>query len=480
MAFSVIFYTFSKRENSTYRPAGNGTTLSCVLKDTSSIAAPVILADLGTTGRPQWNYAYIPEFNRYYYITDWTWTENRLWEAALNTDILATYRDDIGAATMYVLRSSAESDGSIVDTLYPAKTSCTTLQQIGNSPWIHVTGSDNIDIATGSFIVGYVTKNMPNSSHMYGSVIYSAMRQSALTSLVSALLDDSILRGFSPEDASLALQKSLIDPLSYIKSVIWIPVLYDAIGGAEQQNMNVWDWSLSAPNKILSNDPPYRLNLVSGLPIAKHPLTAARGNYVNTAPYTRLNLDFPPFGNIDIDTTLSANASQIEGRIYIDMVTGAATLRVLIDGVEQGLYSGQAGVQIQLSQVTRDYLGGAVGAVSGIASTVANVLTGNIVGAIASGANGIGNAVNSMIPRQTSTGASGSFIGLARRPVLYHQFMDIVDDDNEHSGRPLCANRRISTIPGYIKVKDGEIDIAGFDGEAEAVRSYLEAGFFYG
>lgn len=222
------------------------------------------------------------------------------------------------------------------------------------------------------------------------------------------------------------------------------------------------------------------MNLVSGLPIIKHPLTASRGNYLNTAPYTRLNLDFPPFGNMDIDTTLAANASQLEGRIYIDLITGAASLRLLIDGVEQGLYTGQVGVQIQLSQVTRDYLGATVGAVSGVANTVGQVLNGNIAGAIASGANGIGNAVNSMIPRSSSLGGSGSFIGLARRPVLYHQFMDMVDDDNEHSGRPLCAVRRIGAIPGYIKVKDGEVDINGFEGEAEAVRSYLEAGFFYG
>lgn len=480
MAFNVNFYNFAKRENSTYRPAGSGAVYSCILKESSSIANPTIILDAGTGDDPSFNYAYISQFGRYYYVTDWTWIQNRLWQATLSTDLLATFRDYIGNTDLYVLRSSAASDGNIIDDLYPAKTYCQTVQQFGNSPWIHTAGSDHIDLARGVFIVGYVTKNTPNSDHMYGSVIYSAMEQAGLTALVSTLLDDTILADFSPEDASLALQKSLIDPLSYIKSCIWLPVMYGSISGTSQTTLNIWDWEVNATHKILANNPPYIQFLVSGLPITKHPYTNARGNFVNCSPYTRLNLDFPPFGNIDIDTTLSANASQIEGRILIDLVTGSASLRLLIDGVEQGLYSGQAGVPIQLSQVTRDYMGAAVGAVNGVVSGVAGIVSGNIGGAITGAVSGIANAAYSMIPRSSSTGGSGSFIGLSRRPCLYHQFMDIVDDDNEHSGRPLCQIRRISTIPGYILVKDGEVDLPGLTGEAEAVRSYLESGFFYG
>lgn len=481
MAFNVNFYNFAKRENSTYRPAGSGAVYSCILKESSSIANPTIILDAGTGDDPSFNYAYIGQFNRYYYVSDWTWIQNRLWQATLTTDLLATFRDQIGSSNMYVLRSSAAYDGNIKDDYYPAKTNCETFQQFGNSPWIHTAGSDNIDLARGVFIIGYVTKNTPNDDHMYGSIVYSAIKQEGLTDLVTALLGDLQLLDpdFSPENASLALQKSLIDPLSYIKSCIWLPVMYEGIGGSEVSTLNIWDWEVSADHKILSNDPPYIQYLVSGLNIRKHPYTNTRGNYVNCSPYTTLNLDFPPFGNIDIDTTLSANASQIEGRIHIDLVTGAATLRLLINGVEQGLYSGQAGVQIQLSQVSRNYLGAAASAASGIISGVASLAMGNI-GGITSTISGITNAAYSMLPRSSSMGGSGSFIGLARRPCLYHQFMDIADEDLEHCGRPLCQIRRLADLPGYLLIKDGEIDIPGFTGEAEMIRAYLEGGFFYG
>ena len=111
MAFTVNFYNFAKRENATHRPSGSGTEYSCILKEASSIANPTIQLDIGTGSDPVFNYCYIPEFNRYYWITDWTWVRNRLWEAALSTDLLATFRDDIGSSSLYVLRSSASYDG---------------------------------------------------------------------------------------------------------------------------------------------------------------------------------------------------------------------------------------------------------------------------------------------------------------------------------------------------------------------------------
>ena len=47
MAFNVVFYNFSKKENSTAVPASGGTTYSCTLKDGCSIINPVIKLSLG-------------------------------------------------------------------------------------------------------------------------------------------------------------------------------------------------------------------------------------------------------------------------------------------------------------------------------------------------------------------------------------------------------------------------------------------------
>ena len=135
---------------------------------------------------------------------------------------------------------------------------------------------------------------------------------------------------------------------------------------------------------------------------------------------------------------------------------------------------------VQISQVTKDYLGAAVGTVSAIGNVVGDILSGNWGGAISAGASGIGNGIQALVPRSSHVSANGSYSHYHWYPALYVEFYSPVDEDLEHAGRPLCQNRQISTIPGYIMVKDGEVDIQGFTGEAEAVRAYLESGFFYG
>lgn len=484
MAFNVQFYTFSKRENSTVRPTGDGTIYSCVLKSESSQASPVIETDLGTADRPEWNYAYIPAFGRYYWVSDWTWIDHRLWQATLTTDLLATFRDQIGAASLYVLRSSAASDGDIVDDYYPCKVTCQTQELVGISPWISELNTDELDLSRGVFVVGYVTSQQPNDSSMYGSLVYSAMKQAGLRSLVDGLLGNLQLLDpdFKTADASLALQKSLIDPLSYIKSCIWMPVLYDGLPGIELDELHIWDWTIDCPHKIIRNDPPYTA-YVRNFNLTKHPQTLTRGNYLNTSPYTRINLDFPPFGNIELDTTLTANATQVNTNITFDMITGQAKLRILIDGVCTDILDAMVGVPIQLSQVMTDYLGAGQSLVNGAIGIASGALTGGvggIAGAISGGVNGIANAVRSMQPRNSSISGNGSFSHLRYRPRLYHQFMIPVDEDNDHCGRPLCQIRQISTLPGYLLIKDAELDLPGFSGESEAVRTYLESGFFYG
>ena len=98
---NINFYTFSKKENSTKRPTGAGTVLSCNIKSRSSIVNPFIELKTNPTA---FNYCYIPSFNRYYYISDITF-DSGLWLVTCRIDVLATYKTEIGNTSMYILRS---------------------------------------------------------------------------------------------------------------------------------------------------------------------------------------------------------------------------------------------------------------------------------------------------------------------------------------------------------------------------------------
>ncbi len=467
MAFNVQFYSFSKRENSTVRPTGDGTIYSCNLKSESSQASPVIETDLGTTDRPEWNYAYIPAFCRYYWISDWTWIDNRLWQASLTTDLLATFRDQIGAASLYVLRSSAASDGNIVDNYYPVKANATVVAKHLALPWT--------DFDDGCVVIGVVAANA-----QLGSVTYYALELDDFTGLVSALLDDSLLSdsGFDTADATLALQKSLLDPLSFIKSAVYLPIPYSTLRGTAE-TVHVWTWNLTGvTGKKLSMTAP---DIFTELEITldAHPLSATRGNYLNVAPYTKATFQFIPFNSIEIDTTVTAANRTLTIRYFINPFDGSGTLQLFCGVDVLGTQSAQVGVPVQLSQISKDYLGFAQSTLNSAGGVLKDILTGNVFGAVSGTLNGIGNGFQAMVPRVSNLGANGTFSHLHYTPSLYQEFYTPVDEDNDHCGRPLCQIRQINTLPGYLLIKDAELDIPGFAGESEAVRAYLENGFFY-
>ena len=88
----VVFYNHAKRSNSTKLPT-EGTSISCVLKDECSITSPVL--ELKVTEKPNFNYAYIADFGRYYFINNIVEKTGRMFEIACHIDVLQTYKDDI-------------------------------------------------------------------------------------------------------------------------------------------------------------------------------------------------------------------------------------------------------------------------------------------------------------------------------------------------------------------------------------------------
>ena len=107
----VIFYSHNKRNNSMKLPTG-GSTISCILKDDCSITSPVL--ELKVSERPAYNYAYIADFNRYYYVTDWNYFRG-VWSCSLRVDVLTSWRNNILNTTAYVEYSSSLYSKNITD-----------------------------------------------------------------------------------------------------------------------------------------------------------------------------------------------------------------------------------------------------------------------------------------------------------------------------------------------------------------------------
>ena len=466
MSFTVNLFTFSKRDNSTARPTGTGTEMSCVLKSGSGIMRPVLAFDIGLSSDPSsYNYAYISAFDRYYFIEEW-YFDRALWTATLKVDVLATYKTEIGSASLYVLRAAGAHDGNVIDTLYPAKTGCSYASDVKTNTWW-----DNL-----SWVVGVISKN----GNM-GSMAYYGMNTSNCATMCQNLLDRNHIitaaHGFDLTELSDALQLSLVDPIQYVKSCMALPVSYDDIKNiGSNAAVYAYAWDTGAIGyKILQA--PY-INKSFTFTISKHPDTNARGNYVNAAPFTNITLTLPPFGTIDIDTSVTCSASTLTASVRIDPITGKGILTVSCNNIVLNRVEAQLGVPISLSSVTRDMLG-VTGSLAGVGGALASGLSGNIAGGLSGVFTGIGNAVGSIMPRASTVGTSGGFATGMGDFRLDHQFFRPVDDDNTHNGRPLCQMKTISSLSGYILVQDGDVATNGTSAEDAAIRAYLEGGFYY-
>ena len=111
----VRFYQFSKRNKSTKVPTGTYVEKDVVLKDNTSVIHPVLL--LQTFNAAAYNYFYIVDWNRYYFISDAVFVE-QMWEVAGTEDYLASFKTAIGLMPANVLYATG-STKNIPDSRIP-------------------------------------------------------------------------------------------------------------------------------------------------------------------------------------------------------------------------------------------------------------------------------------------------------------------------------------------------------------------------
>ena len=103
----IILYVNNSEKNKLGKTLIDSSTFTGTLKEETSITHPVIL--LETVNPTTYNYAYIAEFNRYYYISDMVSVRNGLWRLYLQVDVLESFKDYIKGVS--VILSDTETTG---------------------------------------------------------------------------------------------------------------------------------------------------------------------------------------------------------------------------------------------------------------------------------------------------------------------------------------------------------------------------------
>lgn len=457
MSFDVNLYTFSKEVNSTAQPTGTGTVYACVSNANFDIINPRLPLNLGAAANPTaYNYCRVSDWSRYYWINRWSW-ESGLWVAYCSVDPLASWKTAIGGTSAYVIRAAGAYDTDLIDDLYPTKGG-PTITDVGiTAPW----SDADLDYSQGSFVVGLINK--------FGATQYLKMTPTEFQTFCLTAFSDSFFNGVKDQ---MWLTKAIFDPMQYVSSVTWFPLL---TGGGTQKNAYLGYWDTGITGLDIGT---YNTRSVT-VTLPKHPQAASRGGWVNSSPLTSYVLDLRPFGRIAIDPADVYGETNITLITTYDWITGVAILRVVKGSATTGtpilIQQAQLGLSVQLSQVLRDYWGG----INGVVSSVANIASGGISGIISGAMGAVNSAVQAKFPDVTTSGVNAGFAGLYGSWHLIGTFYLVADEDLAHRGRPLCQVRQLSTLSGYQLVTDTDLQIPCTKAEMDMIRGYLESGYYY-
>lgn len=115
---NIVLYVNASKINSVDKNLTKLTTLTGTLREQSSIIDPIITISDIDNYIGSMNYAYIPEFNRYYFITNVESVQKNLWKVSFHVDVLFTYRDAIRANSAIIERNENEYDLKLNDGLF--------------------------------------------------------------------------------------------------------------------------------------------------------------------------------------------------------------------------------------------------------------------------------------------------------------------------------------------------------------------------
>ena len=487
----IQFGTSSKRVNSTFIPAMSR-TYNCTLKRPCTIETPVVdMSDFNIN----YNVAYIPDFGRYYFVTDIESISNSITRYHLSVDSLASFKQAILGSTVYVERSQNKYSNLLYDgaVTHLDDTPAILTQQFQFS---HIVNRDIDPDNWGCYILQTIAPGTAASIGA-GTCTY-AMTSSQLAALITNIFDSSQYGTTVTDEV-----KTYFNPFQYIVSCQWVPVEITAlIAGNLPTNIKFGWWTSTAQGILIP-----KLNVVC---VADIVLPAAVDWTDYNADWHRMDLYIPGCGTVEIDPVYTGQT--LTCQLQLDVLTGSCVADVKTADNDMVLsISGQLGVSIQLSQLSADttnLMSTALfspkpnGIVSGLTggqyTSWGDVFTAAITSGASAGAASafsaamsavpiVGNRVNeavknAMQPQTAVCGTNGNMTYLLThlKARLTNRKYSVYETHIENTyGKPCRRNYVLSECTGFTLCNNAAITIPGATAKEKAsVKNYLEGGFW--
>lgn len=118
---NAIFYKNTTENNRVYKNnyLQQWQDLDIILKEECSLTNPVLTVQI--SGLIEANYVYIPDFNRYYFITNIVSIRMSVWEVYLHIDVLMSFKDKFMGLSAAVNRNEFKYNARLVDDYLPVE-----------------------------------------------------------------------------------------------------------------------------------------------------------------------------------------------------------------------------------------------------------------------------------------------------------------------------------------------------------------------
>lgn len=478
---TVKFWSsFSKRQNSTKQPTSGTETasLTCRLKEATSLHEPVIEL---SSNNFSYEYAYISDFGKYYFVRDVISSANGLVEYHLIEDTLTTYKTDIGNTYAHILYSSSGGDISIID---PRIT-------VSNQRLIYVNGG------TSTYQV------FPSSNDYY---ILSVFNDHMLYDSGTGTVQDSGLMGLSYGITGEDLQNirewlsrnTVMDsieqyfhgePIKTIFQCLWVP--YDLSTAGVSMSTGAFHFGDQICDRTPTAGARAIVGSQKGTGSISVPLTKHYTDFRASEPYTTGEIYLPGVGVVKLNMGDWLYSNNVNVEYTIEYITGNVRYFLKTDGgTVLGTYDCNVASQCPLGQAVLNG-GGVVNGLMGMGSSVAMLAAGTAAGgaggAVAASALAIGAANTALAANKRDTVISGGIGGrmIQTQPAIYLIEYCVQTEDPSgvnyiaQRGQPYSGVAQISSLSGYVQCEGASVECSASALEKEEINNYLNNGFYY-
>ena len=470
MGISVTFYSnFNKRGNSTKQPAG-GNTLNCELRDSGSTVLNPNLEVRGVSAFA-YNYMYIPEFRRYYYIDTYQWNaEEGFWVISGVSDALASAKEQIVASSQFVLRGDnlSQNDISVIDGLA--------------IPRSRVTSRYTYDIVGGDYpfppvASGFGAQTVIVNVAGEGFFCLSGAQYNLMIAAFFGYADPQGTQWITQDVA-----RQIVNPSSHFISQTAFPfnfsVIRADIGGAAL-NPKVGFWHLDGSNgnpavtayTVVSTWKEYGGTVAVGY----HPQSGGDNtHYLNNPPYVNYSLYIGGLGLIGLDNSKIQAGETLYIRLNVDFAGGGARVKVInSSGQIVGYATGECGYNVaMISRKSADAIG-----------VVQNALVGGIVGGVGGALiSGIGSAISQIGGSGSaivhgSTGGCGGWQDFTSSR-MQAEYKSVINPNINKEGYPICKTLTLSAFTGYVQCRNASVQTHLTREETLQIENALNGGVY--